>query len=137
MSHEKSSRPPTESRSPRPQRIVCYGTSLYVQGMALELARFPDILLIQIAATRPDAHQTLHQLAPDLIIVDLLTLEATEVLALLREYPAIPLVGLDLRYNTVLLLSSRPLGAGNAQELLQRISAAGNNQWHNPRGGHT
>lgn len=120
-----------------PQRIVCYGTSLYVQGLTLELARLPDILLMQVCTTRPDAHQMVHQLSPDLIIVDLLTLEATEVLALLREHPAIPLVGLDLRDNNVLLLSSRPLEVGSAQELLHSIQAFSGEQWPNQKGGHT
>jgi chemotaxis response regulator CheB len=112
----------------RPRLAVCYGTSLFLRGVAVELARLRATHLVQVRATRPDARQTLRHLRPDLIVVDLVVLEADAVLDLLHEYCTTPVVGLDVLNNTGLLDNSSPLQATTAQELLHSIQGFSNEQ---------
>jgi hypothetical protein len=110
-----------EVRMERLPKVILYGNSLFIVGVEASLRHRDGLEVIQIDATLPGAGQRLHALCPDAIIFDLASPDLEFVLPFLREHFGLPLIGLDISSNTVIVLSSQQHMALTADDLAQVI----------------
>jgi len=103
------------------RKVVLYGNSLFMAGVEASLRDRDELNVIRIDATLPGAGQRLSAFCPDAIIFDLAAPHSEFVLPFLREHLGLPLIGLDVTSNTVIVLSSRQYTAQTADDLAQVI----------------
>jgi len=103
------------------RKVVLYGNSLFIAGVEASLRDRDELNVMRIDATLPGAGQCLSAFCPDAIIFDLAAPHSEFVLPFLREHLDLPLIGLDVTSNTVIVLSSRQYTAQTADDLAQVI----------------
>jgi len=89
--------------------------------MEASLKDRPGLDVVRIDTTLPNAGQRLHALCPDVVILDLAAPYSKFAIPLLRRNPGLPLIGLDVNSNTLILLSSRRYTALTTNDLTQVI----------------
>jgi hypothetical protein len=103
------------------RKVVLYGNSLFMAGVEASLKRKDGLDVQRIDATLPGARQRLDALRPAAVVFDLADPPLGFVLPFLREHLDLPLVGLDVTSNTVLVLSCRQYTALTVNDLAQVI----------------
>jgi len=103
------------------QTVALYGNSLFIAGVEASLRDRPGLDVVRIDATLPDAGQQLNALCPDVVILDLAVPHSEFAIPLLKKHPGLPMIGLDVTSNTVILLSSQRYTALTANDLTQVI----------------
>jgi hypothetical protein len=104
------------------QRIAAlYGNSLFIASLEACLRDRKELAVVRIDVTLPDAMERLAALCPDVVICDLDASHAQFVTSFLREHPGLPLLGLGLADNNVVVLSSQQYTALTANDLTQVI----------------
>jgi hypothetical protein len=106
---------------PQSRRVVLYGNSLFMAGVAASLQRLPGLEVVRRHTPFPDTGQQLDTLRPDAIIVELTASPAADTLAFLQAHPGIPLITLDPNSREVVTLSSQQIPARTASELAHFI----------------
>ncbi len=106
-------------------RVVVYGTSLNLAGIAASLKAVMGLEVLSVDARTPDAMQRLNQLRPAVIAFDLDDPETCLEITILREQPGLLLIGLDNSSNELLILSSRPQQALSVADLVEVIQQQG------------
>jgi len=102
--------------------VVLYGNSLLMAGVEVSLRGRPDLDVVRIDTTLPDAGDRLNTLRPDVVICDLTAPHYSEfAISFLRENPGLPLIGLDPNSKTVTVLSNQQHIALTANDLVQVI----------------
>ena len=103
------------------RRIALIGDSVLIEGVRLGLADNPDLAIVHIDPTNCDVVETTKRLAPDLVITDLDTPWGDSLVALLREEPAIQLIGLESATGRLTVLTGRHYVTQTLQDLLQLV----------------
>lgn len=104
------------------QKIAAlYGNSLFIASLEACLRDKKELAVVRIDATLPDATERLAALCPDVVIFDLDAPHAQFVTSFLRGHPGLPLMGLGLTDNNVMVLSSQQYTALTANDLAQVI----------------
>ena len=98
-----------------------YGNSLFIAGLEASLMDRDDLAVKRVDASLADAMERLVALRPDVVIFDLDAPHAQFVTSFLREHPGLPLIGLGLTDNHVVVLSSQQFTAQTASDLTQLI----------------
>ena len=108
--------------------VVLYGNSVFMAGVEASLRKGHGLDVVRIDATLPEATQRLNALCPNVVIFDLTapdspfaTHNSQFTLSFLREHPDLPLIGLDLTSNTVVVLSSQHHTVLTTNDLAQVI----------------
>ncbi|NOZ05780.1 MAG: hypothetical protein GXP41_05435 [Chloroflexi bacterium] len=101
--------------------VVLVGNSLIIAGLEASLRQQPHLIVQRIQATPPEGEGFWNGIEPDVIIIDLVALSAEETLALLRDRPGLPLVGLDASDKSATLLFSHRQTTATACELVRMI----------------
>jgi hypothetical protein len=97
------------------------GTNLILSTIGASLKQQPDIQVHQIEGSLVDATGTSDTPLPDVILFDLGAALLPFVLSLLKRYPGITLIGIDLTNNSMLLLSGRQSRLLTADDLMRAI----------------
>jgi hypothetical protein len=87
-----------------------YGSSLFMAGLEASLKAIRGLVVVRIDTTRPDA-----------VIFDLDAPHAQFVVSFLSEHPGLPLVGLGLTSDRVVVLSSQQYTAQTTRDLARVI----------------
>ncbi len=98
--------------------------SVLVDGIGASLEGHPGVEVVRIDPRLPDATRQLGDLCPDVAIVDL-SVAHSEPISLLRHYPGLLLIGVDLKTDELLVLSGEPAIPLTMDNLVQVISAGG------------
>jgi hypothetical protein len=101
--------------------VVVYGNSLALSGIAAKLEGQPYLCVQQIKATDSNLPRQAELLKPDVLIFDLATAQPQDALALLKDYPRLLLLGIDLGSDRMFLWGGRPTRALTLEDLLQVI----------------
>lgn len=88
--------------------VVLYGNSLFMAGVEASLKDRPDWKVIRVDTALDNAREQLRQLRPDVVIFNMDTPHEQFVLSFLKEHPGLPLLGLGLTSDTVVVFSSQP-----------------------------
>jgi hypothetical protein len=102
-------------------RVVVYGSSLQMAGIAASLKANPNLEVVCISPRSPNARQSLSELKPAAIAFDLCDPPASVDVTLLRQQPGVLLIGVDPASDEILLLSSRPVQALSVADLVNAI----------------
>jgi len=105
-------------------KVVLYGSSLFMAGAETSLKGRPGLEVVRVESTTPEILEVLHDLQPDVIIVDLATLDLLETLPILADYPGLPVIGLDLSGNSATILWGRKRSVSTAAGLTELIQNA-------------
>jgi hypothetical protein len=103
------------------RRILLYGSSLLMSGLAASLAGRPDLAVFQVG--RADQVASLAPEALDVAIVDLNSDSLNPLTALLGQYPHLLVLGLDSAQQTLTLLSGSQHPAHSLDDLIHWLSA--------------
>lgn len=109
-------------------RVVVYGTSLNLAGIAASLKTQMGLEVIGVDAHLPNATRRLSQLRPAVIAFDLSDPDTSLDIAILREQPGLLLIGMDPANDELLVLSSRPqkvLSVAGLVEIIQQQGHGG------------
>lgn len=105
---------------PPPYRIVIYGNSISLAGIAVNCFNRPGFEIVSIDADDADAARQLQAAAPDVVIFDL-TARAEAAIALLKSLPHVVCIGVDPASDQVLLLSGQHATALSIKDLVELI----------------
>ena len=104
------------------RKVVLYGNSVFMAGVEAGLKSRDEIEVIHIDASLPSAAQELDALNPAVVIFDLSSPPTLKFgLPFIREHLGLPLIGLDVTSNTVLVLSCQQYTALTVDDLAQVI----------------
>lgn len=85
--------------------IVLYGASLSVTAIGAGLAGKPGWQVIPMDSVSPAANWHLRQLHPNVVLFDLAAAQPEAVISLMKEFPDLLLIGVDLVNQQALVLS--------------------------------
>lgn len=109
----------------RPITVAFYGRSLILASLASRLGANPRLRVVTVEG--PSIESALASLDPDVLMVDLDTVEVDRALALLAGRPDVLLVGLEASGARLLVLSgaqARTLGSDDLVGLIERQAVA-------------
>ncbi len=89
------------------RRVALCTNSVVVSSLGAILERRAGLEVVRIDPRSPDAVRRVGDLLPDVAIVDLTTAQSEPIL-LLRKYPGLLLIGVDLNSNELMVLSGEP-----------------------------
>ncbi|MFP3895615.1 MAG: hypothetical protein ACLFV5_02090 [Anaerolineales bacterium] len=112
----------------RRKRIVIYGSSLHMAGIAASLTADPGLEVVCINPHDPDASHRLKERDPAVIIFDTGDTDSELDINLLRDQPGTLLIGLDVSSDELLILSSHPKQAHSVSALVDIIRGQGYNR---------
>jgi hypothetical protein len=99
------------------KRILLYGKSVMIAGLASSLERTADVEI-----TRGEDLNIIELNIPDLILVDLCEVETARALPRLCSFSGVTLVGIDPTNSTMTVLSGKSQAAQSMQELMEFLS---------------
>ena len=102
-------------------RLVIYGNSLNMAGIAASLKADPDLEVICLNPHAPGARQSLVALSPSVIAFDLNETNPGLDINLLRDRPGLLLIGVDICSDKLLVLSSHSSQAHCMTDLINVI----------------
>ncbi|MBZ5723287.1 MAG: hypothetical protein LAO03_23370 [Acidobacteriia bacterium] len=103
------------------RRVALCTNSVVVSSIGASLEGRAGLEVVRIDPRSPDAVRRLEDLWPDVAIVDLTTAQS-EPISLLRKYPGLLLIGVDLNSNELVVLSgerARPLTMDNLVRVIE------------------
>ncbi len=103
------------------QTVLLYGNSLAVSTIGASLQACPDLQVLSLDPTRPDATRRLEELQPGIVIFDLATANPNFAIDLWRAHPGTLLIGVDPSSDEMLILSGRPQPALSVHDLISVI----------------
>lgn len=98
--------------------------SVVVASIGASLEGRAGVNVVRIDPRLPDANRRLGDLCPDVAIIDL-SAGQSDPISLLRRFPEVLLIGVDLDSNELLLLSGAPARPLTIENLMQVIEAGG------------
>jgi hypothetical protein len=102
-------------------RLVIYGSSLNMAGIAASIKADPSLEVICLNPHAPGARQSLVDLNPAVIAFDLNETNPDLDITLLRDRPGLLLVGVDIYSDKLLVLSSHSSQAHCMADLINII----------------
>ena len=103
--------------------IVLYGNSLIVSSIGASLVNRLHLTIHQLDTNTSDLEQYLQREQPDVLIFDLATDSPYSPIALLKEYPRLLLIGIDVSNANMLVLSGQQTRALTVDDLTHVIEA--------------
>lgn len=103
-------------------RVVVYGRSLYMAGLAASLKANVSLDVIHILAGSPAFEQCWQAQAPAAFVFDLGEISADLALSQLRACPGLMLIGVDASSEDILVLSGQRARALTMNDLAQLIT---------------
>ncbi len=108
-------------RDAKARRVVVYGKSLIASAIAASLWGRSGLELVQLDEATPEAARGLREAHPDALVCELTTTPLDFVFALLEAHPGLPVVGVDLNSDRLLVLSSQRPSLLGADDLVRVI----------------
>jgi hypothetical protein len=114
---------------PKPRRVIVYGNTLALAGIAIALENRPDIQVVTVDETRPsdtdprDGEEDVF-LDADIAIFDIAQTDVPPLLARLPQRNNLLVIGLDANSNQMLVWSGQSSQASTIQDLVQFIERA-------------
>jgi hypothetical protein len=102
------------------KRVVLYGKSLLMSTIGASLQDCPDLQLLPVDPSPPDANQQLETLKPDAVIFSLGAAQPESLLLFLKQ-PDLLLIGVDLESRQALVWTARQATAVAADDLVSVI----------------
>ncbi len=118
------------------RRVALCTNSVVVSSIGASLEGRPGVQVLHIDPRSPDAVRRLRDLWPDIAIVDL-TMEESEPISLLRKYPGLLLIGVDLNSDELVVLSSEPASPLTMDNLMRLIETEDAGVTHGNRSSRT
>lgn len=106
-------------------RVVLYGSSLYMAGLAASLKTDPSLEVTHVSSGSLDVEQRRQAQAPAAIIFDIDEMSAERVLEQLRVCPGLTLIGVDAASEDILLLSGQQVRAVTMNDMAQLVLGTG------------
>jgi hypothetical protein len=103
------------------QIVALYGSNLVMSTIGASLKEKPEFQVQEVNALFPDLLEKLEVTPPDVILFDLTQGQPHFAISLLRNYPRIMLIGIDLTSNKMLVLSGKQSRLLTAEDLMQAI----------------
>ena len=103
------------------KKVVLYGKSLVMSSIGASLQSDPDLDLLQVDPSLPDAQQRVSDLQPDAFIFDLATLQPDFAILLWKAKPDLVLIGVDVTTGNAQVFSSQPARAVTTDDLVQLL----------------
>jgi hypothetical protein len=103
-------------------RVVLYGSSLYMAGLAASLKTNPSLNVIHIHAGSPAFEHCRQAQVPAAFVFDLGEMSADLALSQLRACPGLMLIGVDAASEDILVLSGQRARALTMNDLAQLIT---------------
>lgn len=98
--------------------------SVVVSSIGASLESRAGVNVVRIDPRLPDATRRLDDFCPDVAIIDL-SAGQSEPISVLRRFPKVLLIGVDMNSNELLLLSEAPARPLTIENLMQIIEAGG------------
>lgn len=105
-------------------RIVVYGSSLYIAGLAVSLTADPLLEVTHIPLRSPATEECSELQMPAAIILDLNEVSADLILSHLQTYPGTKLIGVDLANEDILLLSGHRVRVAAIADMIRLVAEA-------------
>ena len=102
-------------------RVVVYGSSLHIAGIAASLKADQSLEVVCVDPHSTTALQSLSELNPAAIAIDLSEPPASVDVTLLRQKPGVLLIGVDPESDEILVLSGRSQQALSVSDLVHVI----------------
>ena len=102
-------------------RVVVYGSSLHMSGIATSLKADTGLEVICVNSRTPNSRQSMIALDPTVIAFDLSDKKLDLDLTLLRDRPGLLLIGIDPSKDELMVLSSRSPQALSVADLIDVI----------------
>lgn len=106
-------------------RVVIYGSSLYMAGLAASLKTDPSLDVTHIHSGSLDFEQCRQAQAPAAIVFDIDELSSDRLLIQLRACPGLTLIGVDAASEDILLLSGQQVRAATISDMVQLVTGMG------------
>ncbi len=106
---------------PLSRRVVLYGNTIALAGIAVNCANQPGLEIVSIDAQDPAARQRLQELAAEAVIFDLAS-QPSDAITLFKSRSRLVLVGVDQACGQVLVLSGQHATALSAKDLMDLVS---------------
>ncbi len=110
------------------RKVVLYGSDLVVTTVGTNLQGRVGFQILQIDPLLPDALQRLEIARPDVVLFDLTNTQPDFTVTVLRKHPGLLLIGVDLKTDKMLVMSSeesRLLTMDDLMRLLDRGQSRG------------
>jgi ABC-type Fe3+-hydroxamate transport system substrate-binding protein len=101
--------------------IALLGDSVLMDGVAFSLRDRQTLGVVRIGPSGHSIEESLKSLQPDLIVFELDSPLSQSILSLLKEQNGIPLLGLDLTCNRVVVLNSHHHIASTMSDLCRVV----------------
>jgi hypothetical protein len=102
--------------------LALYGNSLVLASIGARIERRTGLQPVTIDATLPGAIERLSTLQPDVVLLDLGTVQPDPVIELWKAWPEVILIGVDLGGDRMLVLSGEPARTLTAEGLFQTLT---------------
>lgn len=103
------------------QTVVLYGDSLFMDSIEAGLGINREFDLVRFSTNVTNINKRLKLFHPDIVIFDILTLTDHVILSLLKDYPNILFLGLDINTNQIIALRSQCHLADSLADLTEII----------------
>lgn len=104
------------------KRVLLYGNSLLISGLQASLGVVPGLELQQIEPHPECIYERIKTWQPDVLILETGRLENSFSLALLKAFPKIKLISLDIEEERFLVLSGSTSRKPTTEDLLKVIT---------------
>lgn len=101
--------------------VILFGNSLVVSSVGASLRDRAGLQLVRLDGGVPDAAQQLQALDPDVVIFDRATTLPDFAIELLKKYPRLLLIGIDLTMARMLVLSGHESSVLTTEDLINVI----------------
>lgn len=116
--------PPKEETMNRSARVVIYGDSVSLAGLAIALNRQPGIEVVTLLPHQPDEETQLHSLDPKVIVFDQQQGNALNLLSCLGQNSHLTLIGMNADTDQISIWSGQRRQVGSLRDLTAAIVAS-------------
>jgi hypothetical protein len=107
------------------QRIVLYGSTLVVSAIGESLRGVGGFHVSQIDPLLPDAMERLDAARPNVVLFDLAGTRPDFIISVLRKHPGLMLIGLDLESDKMFVMSGEESRLLSTDDLAHMIAGEG------------
>jgi hypothetical protein len=109
----------------KPRTVVLYGSNLVMSTIGASLQQKSHIQVHQMEGLLSDNLEKLNAAPPDAILFDLASAQPDFAIPLLRRYPTVVLIGVDLTGNRMLVLSGEQSSLLTEDDLMKVVERGG------------
>lgn len=102
--------------------VALYGNSLVLASIGARIERCTGLQAVTVDAAHPGAIEQLRALRPDVVILDLGTIQPDPIMSLWKARPELLLIGVDLSADRMVILSGQPARALTAEDLVEALT---------------